>query len=110
MTAITRSYRLHSVRSFPMSRATFHASPAHDSLAYCAGWRSLHPPIEEIRHGHSWFHRPPIRIRTIGPDSPGTAPRRQLPGAYGRSDAADRTRRLDFHAKGRTSSGQGVEL
>ena len=27
-------------------------------------------PTEEIRHGHSRFHRPPIRIRTIGPDSP----------------------------------------
>ena len=34
----------------------------------------------------------------------------EFPGAYGRTHAADRSRGLDFHAEGRTSSGQSVEL
>jgi hypothetical protein len=41
-------------------------------------------PTKESRHGRSRFHRLPTRNRTIGPDSPGTARRRQLPGARGR--------------------------
>src|SRR5215218_6856258 len=64
------------------------------ALPCCAKRRSFHPPTEEIRYGHSRLHRPPIRIRTIGPDPPGTAPRRQFPGAYGRPHAADRARGL----------------
>src|ERR1700752_3715657 len=80
------------------------------ALPYRAKRHSFHPPTEEIRHGHSRFHGPPIRIRTIGPGAPGTAPRQQFPGAYSRPHAADRARRLDFHAEGRTSTGQSVEL
>ncbi len=63
MTIITRGNRLHGVTSFPIRRATFDASPVlcssgDNSLAYGAGWRSLHSPAEEIRHGGRFGHVP----------------------------------------------------
>jgi hypothetical protein len=67
---IMDGYRLDAVTSFPICRAEFHASSVPRSygarrLGSYAARRSFHPPTEEARHGHSWFHRPPIRIGTI---------------------------------------------
>ena len=108
-------YRLHGVKSFPIRREEFHVSMVPCS----SGAQQLNVLCGTTLPSPADAGNPPWSLAVSQAANPDQNYRTGFPrnstsstifGAYGRPRDADRARGLDFHAEGRTSSGQSAEL